>query len=90
MEHAGGAAACTSANRSGELPARTAAEVYDALGGDLDLILDGGQTPGGTPSTVVRLDGSRITLLREGAIPIEHLRQAWRELRAGHRARDHR
>lgn len=89
VEHAGGAVACTSANRSGDLPARTAADVYDALGGDLDLILDGGPTPGGTPSTVVRVDGARITLLREGAIPIEHIRQAWRELRAGHRTRDH-
>lgn len=87
IERAGGAIACTSANRSGELPARTAADVFDALGSELDLILDGGQTPGGTPSTVVRATGGRISLLREGAIPIDHLRRTWRELRAQGRAR---
>ena len=86
IEHAGGAVACTSANRSGELPARTATDAFDALGSDLDVILDGGQTPGGTASTVIRATGGRITLLREGAIPIEHIRRTWRELRAQRRA----
>ena len=86
IEHAGGAVACTSANLSGELPGRTAADVYDALGSELDLVLDGGPTPGGTPSTVIRATGGRISLLREGAIPIEHVRRTWRELRAKGRA----
>ena len=82
LERAGGSVACTSANRSGELPARTAADVFDALGDEVDLILDGGQTPGGTPSTVIRAVGGRLSLLRAGAIPIEHIRRSWRELRA--------
>jgi len=85
IEHAGGAVACTSANLSGELPARTAADVFDALGARLDLILDGGPTPGGTPSTVIRATGGTISLLREGAIPIEQVRRTWRELRAASR-----
>lgn len=86
IERAGGAIACTSANLSGDLPARTAADVYDVLGSQLDVILDGGPTPGGTPSTVIRATGGRISLLREGAIPIDHIRRTWRELRAQGRA----
>lgn len=58
----------TSANRSGQPPARTAHEVEAALGGDVDLILDGGMTAGGAPSTLVdTVNGLR--LLREGAVP---------------------
>jgi L-threonylcarbamoyladenylate synthase len=65
----------TSANRSGESPARTAAEVQTALGADLDLILDGGPTPGAMPSTIV--DTRRpLRLLREGPITREQLQAA--------------
>ena len=46
IDKAGGAIACTSANRSGETPARTAAEVAETLGPELDLILDGGTDAG--------------------------------------------
>jgi 5-(carboxyamino)imidazole ribonucleotide mutase len=42
----GQALATTSANRSGEPPATTAQEVADALGDEVDLILDCGPTPG--------------------------------------------
>jgi L-threonylcarbamoyladenylate synthase len=57
----------TSANRSGEPPARTAAEVRAAFGGDVH-VLDGGPTAGGPPSTVIYLDGDRVVVLRAGAI----------------------
>ncbi|MEO6201882.1 MAG: L-threonylcarbamoyladenylate synthase [Nitrospirales bacterium] len=57
----------TSANRTGEKPAQTAEEVLRQLGSEIDLILDGGSTPGGQPSTVLQvLPEPRI--LREGAI----------------------
>ena len=57
----------TSANRTGEKPAQTAEEVLRQLGSEIDLILDGGSTPGGQPSTVLQVvPGHRI--LREGAI----------------------
>jgi L-threonylcarbamoyladenylate synthase len=62
-----GQLAATSANRSGSPDARTAAEVVEALGSDVDLVLDGGRTPG-VPSTVVRVDGPRLEVLREGEI----------------------
>jgi L-threonylcarbamoyladenylate synthase len=58
----------TSANRSGEPPARTAQEVADQ-GLDIDAILDGGETLGGKPSTLIDLTVWPPVCLREGAIP---------------------
>jgi L-threonylcarbamoyladenylate synthase len=83
IEKAGGVIACTSANRSGEAPARTAQEVATTIGPRLDLILDGGMTPGGVPSTVITVRGDAIDVLREGAIPSEHLLATWNELLLG-------
>jgi len=57
----------TSANRSGQRPADTAARVQFDFGDVLDLILDGGRTPGRVPSTVVDTAGP-VRLLREGPI----------------------
>ena len=64
-----GPIAVTSANRSGELPARTAAELIDAVGASLALVLDDGPVRGGVASTVValRADGG-WSVLREGAL----------------------
>jgi L-threonylcarbamoyladenylate synthase len=76
---AGGAAAVTSANRSGALPARSATAVIEELGAqpDLALILDAGETPGGTPSTVVTIQNGEFIIVREGAITAEELRSVW-------------
>ena len=63
----------TSANRAGQAPARTAAEVQAALGSDLDLILDGGPTAGGAPSTIVDTTGP-LRIVREGPITRQQLR----------------
>lgn len=57
----------TSANKTGAPPARSAEEVQASLGAEIDLILDGGVTPGGLPSTLVDATGP-IRLLREGPI----------------------
>ena len=58
----------TSANLSGRAPAITADGVAVALGDRIDLLLDGGPSPGGPPSTVVELVDGRPTLHRAGAI----------------------
>ncbi len=63
----------TSANRSGEPEARLAAEVIAALGDAVELVLDGGRTRGGTPSSVVDCSVDRPRLLRAGAIDREAL-----------------
>ena len=83
LERAGGAIAATSANRSGAPPARTAADVQAQLGHAIDILLDGGHTPGGVPSTVVAFHADDLILLRDGVIPHEHLLAAWRAILAG-------
>ena len=60
--------AVTSANASGEAPATTAAEASAALGGGVDIVLDGGRSEGGRASTVARVWGETLEILREGPI----------------------
>ena len=60
----GGALRVTSANLSGGEPAKRAEEA----GIEADYVLDGGLSKIGTPSTVVRVEGDEITILREGTI----------------------
>ncbi|MEX2446166.1 MAG: L-threonylcarbamoyladenylate synthase [Dehalococcoidia bacterium] len=62
----GGVLAVTSANRHGEPPALSAAEVARAFG-DLP-VLDGGSRDGGVASTVVDLTGEQPRVLREGPV----------------------
>lgn len=57
----------TSANLAGGPPATTPAEVEGALGEHLVLLLDGGATPGGLPSTLLDLTTAPPRLLRPGA-----------------------
>lgn len=65
----------TSANRSGESPVQTAAEVERTIGSMVDVIVDGGPTQGGLPSTVLGVyDGVRM--IREGPIDRAMIRQA--------------
>lgn len=66
-----GALAVTSANRSGGQSARTASEVQSELGDQIDLIVDGGRTPGGVPSTVVDCTADPPRLLRQGPITLD-------------------
>ena len=63
-----GPMAVTSANISGQASPSTAEEVFAQLGGRIALILDGGKTPGGLPSTVVDCVGAEPKILREGPI----------------------
>ncbi len=71
--HAAGPMAVTSANISGQSSPSTAQEVYDQLNGRIPLILDGGKTPGGLPSTLVDCTGESPVILREGPISLAEL-----------------
>jgi L-threonylcarbamoyladenylate synthase len=75
--HRVGPLTATSANRSGQPPEDTAAGVDAVFGEELDLILDGGQTAGGLPSTLVETAGP-LRLLREGPISRAQLDAALR------------
>jgi L-threonylcarbamoyladenylate synthase len=59
----------TSANLAGEKELADPAEVRCIFEGRVDLIIDGGNTPGGRPSTVVDLTRQPAVILRDGAVP---------------------
>ena len=58
----------TSANPAGAPPSRTASEVAVYFAAPICSILDGGATPGGRPSTLARVRGERVEILRRGAV----------------------
>jgi L-threonylcarbamoyladenylate synthase len=68
-----GPLAVTSANLSGASNTTTAQQVFDQLHGRIPLILDGGQTPGGQPSTVVDCTDAQPVILRQGPITLDQL-----------------
>lgn len=65
----------TSANISGMPPANHPDEVIGYFGDKIDLIVDGGKTPGGKPSTIVGITDSEIEIVRKGAIPDGEIEQ---------------
>ena len=74
LEMIGGPLTGTSANRTGQPPATTAQEVEHAFGATVDLIVNGGPTPGGLPSTVVDTTVSPPRIIREGCVSQAALR----------------
>ena len=68
----------TSANPSGR-PATTEGDaVAAALGNRLDVLLDGGSTRGGLPSTIVDVTGGQPRLVRAGAVAWERVLECLR------------
>ncbi len=70
---AAGPMAVTSANLSGQPSPSTAQEVFAQLNGRIALILDGGKTPGGVPSTVVDCIGAKPVISRKGPITFDEI-----------------
>ena len=66
----------TSANISGGVEPTTAEEVRRQFGDALDLIIDGGECPGGKPSTLVDCTVEPARVVRPGAISPEELVRA--------------
>lgn len=62
-----------SANVSGTTPATTAEEVLRQFPDQLDIVIDGGTARAGLASTVVKVEGDEVSILREGAIPARHI-----------------
>ncbi|MBI5295393.1 MAG: threonylcarbamoyl-AMP synthase [Chloroflexi bacterium] len=65
---AAGPMAVTSANISGQASPTDAQEVLRQLNGRIPLVIDGGPTPGGIPSTLVDCLGREPVVLREGPL----------------------
>jgi L-threonylcarbamoyladenylate synthase len=59
-----------SANPSGREPPTTARAVVAYFGDGLDLVLDGGPTAGGAPSTVLDMTVDPPTIIRQGAVVV--------------------
>jgi L-threonylcarbamoyladenylate synthase len=59
----------TSANRSGAAPLSDPGAVAAALGPAIDLLVDGGTTPGGDPSTLLDATREPPVVIRPGAYP---------------------
>jgi L-threonylcarbamoyladenylate synthase len=74
----GGVLVSTSANRSGEEPSRTAQGAIDQIGSKVDIVVDGGTTPGGEPSTVLDLSSEELWVLRSGPVSSEDILKALR------------
>jgi len=64
----------TSANLAGEMEMADPAGVAAVFRGRIDVIVDGGPSPGGAPSTIVDLTSAEPRILREGAVPSARIR----------------
>jgi len=69
-----GPMAVSSANRTGQPPALTAAQAREQLGYAVSVYLEAGPCPDPVASTIIDVTGDRPRILRAGAIPIEKLR----------------
>ncbi|MET0313243.1 MAG: L-threonylcarbamoyladenylate synthase, partial [Hansschlegelia sp.] len=63
--------AAPSANSSGKITGTSAGAVEADLGRRIPLIVDGGPTPVGVESTIVKVEDGRVRLLRPGGIAAE-------------------
>ncbi|MBF0401532.1 MAG: threonylcarbamoyl-AMP synthase [Magnetococcales bacterium] len=70
----------TSANLAGQPPALSAAAVARQWGDGVAVILAGEVSAQARPSTVLRLDDERVSLLREGALSLAQIRAMVPEL----------
>lgn len=66
----------TSANISGHENTNSAEEVMEQLDGRVHLVIDGGKSPGGVPSTVVDCTTPEPAILRPGPIKIKEINKA--------------
>jgi L-threonylcarbamoyladenylate synthase len=66
--------AAPSANRSGSISPTNPMHVLTSLGGRIPLIIDAGAAPLGLESTIVRVDGEGVALLRPGPLDVDDIR----------------
>lgn len=75
IEKTGAAITAPSANPRGEPAAETAEDVMNYFRGKIQLVIDGGRSPQRIPSTIADATGNDISVVREGIIPAEELKQ---------------
>ncbi len=77
-----GPLAVSSANLSGMTPATDADQAISMLADEVAMVLDSGASPGEQASTIVDCTGDTPRILRDGALPMDRLRQVLAD--AGH------
>lgn len=75
IEYAGVPIAAPSANVSGRPSPTKAEHVIEDLYGRVDIILNGGESVYGLESTIIKIDGDSVKLLRPGKITPEELKK---------------
>jgi tRNA threonylcarbamoyl adenosine modification protein (Sua5/YciO/YrdC/YwlC family) len=75
MRFLAGPLAITSANRTGEPESKAASEVIQAMGDDVAMVLDDGESRFGSCSSVVRIEDGKFELLRAGVVSEQTLRR---------------
>ncbi|HZI11045.1 MAG TPA: L-threonylcarbamoyladenylate synthase, partial [Myxococcus sp.] len=73
LRRLGGGLAAPSANRFGRVSPTMAEHVRQDLGGDVDLVLDGGPCTVGVESTIVDLSSDAPAILRPGGLAAEEV-----------------
>ena len=73
----GGPITGTSANRTGRPAPTTADGVRDELGHAIDMLIDGGRSDGGLPSTVLDVSGGQPRILRDGAVSAARIQETY-------------
>ena len=73
IQKCGAPIAAPSANISGRPSPTNAEYVIEDMNGRVDMIIDGGECEIGLESTIVKIDGNSLTLLRPGAITYDAL-----------------
>lgn len=73
IEKLGRPLAAPSANRSGRVSATTAAAVAEDLGDRIRLVVDGGPTPVGVESTILKVEKGKLRLLRPGGVTADEI-----------------
>ena len=63
--------ATTSVNLSGESPGIEVADFIEEFKDKVDIIVDGGKSPIGVASTIVRVENNKVNILREGNLKVE-------------------
>ena len=60
----------TSVNRSGQKVLETVDEIVSEFASEVDLIITDGDRHGSLPSTIVRMDGENVIVVRQGCVQI--------------------
>ena len=74
-----GPLAAPSANPSGRISPTQAAHVVADMNGKIDVVLDGGNCTVGLESTILKIEGSKVSQLRAGGISVEQIKNVLRQ-----------